>query len=371
MAELNINGRMLVKNFKKQFKEVFGGSLRVYKGQNFADDEATLAAIRAEGGKGGELTLRANTLVGNFEYKMMELFGIKVQVADADDKKLLDNALTLGAVRRGEVKKKAPKSCTKPSTESPAEQGCETSPVALKEVEFDVTLYSDEAYLARDVYGYGVDIDSMSEDEVRQYVTDNRRAILNDWDTENHIRFAALGAGADEETLKVKDANGNKADCYDWFDGCFLYHRDGQYYKNEEGKICKAVAVGADDPRVMAGFWPEGFVALEEADDYHTRPEVKVYCIDKIISDLVFHCTVEIPEDEDLDLDEVSFENSIVPDLLDKRAQTLQSITAIWYGDTECDFWTDGPTLREMGIVVVKIAEDGSEKIIYSDIEEE
>lgn len=31
MAELNINGRMVVKNFKKQFKEVFGGSLRVYK----------------------------------------------------------------------------------------------------------------------------------------------------------------------------------------------------------------------------------------------------------------------------------------------------------------------------------------------------
>lgn len=27
MAELNINGRMLVKNFKKQFQEVFGCSL--------------------------------------------------------------------------------------------------------------------------------------------------------------------------------------------------------------------------------------------------------------------------------------------------------------------------------------------------------
>jgi hypothetical protein len=107
MAELNINGRMMVKNFKKQFKEVFGGSLRVYKGQSFAADEATLASIRAEGCKDGEFTLRANTLVGNFEEKMQEMFGIKVQVADADDKKLVDNALTLGAVGRGEVKKKA------------------------------------------------------------------------------------------------------------------------------------------------------------------------------------------------------------------------------------------------------------------------
>ena len=82
MAELNINGRLLVKNFKKQFKEVFGGSLRVYKGQNFADDNLTIAAIRDEGCKGGELTLRTNMLVGNFEDKMQELFGIKVQVAD-------------------------------------------------------------------------------------------------------------------------------------------------------------------------------------------------------------------------------------------------------------------------------------------------
>lgn len=68
MAGLNINGRMMVKNFKKQFKEVFGGSLRVYKGQNFADDEATLTSICVEGCKGGELTLRANTLVGNFDW---------------------------------------------------------------------------------------------------------------------------------------------------------------------------------------------------------------------------------------------------------------------------------------------------------------
>ena len=119
MAELNINGRIVVKNFKKQFKEVFGGSLRVYKGQNFADDDATLASIRTEGCKGGELTLRANMLVGNFEEKMQELFGIKVQVADADDKKLVDNALTLGAVGRGEVKKKAEKSAGSPQAPEP------------------------------------------------------------------------------------------------------------------------------------------------------------------------------------------------------------------------------------------------------------
>ena len=128
MAELNINGRMLVKNFKRQFKEVFGASLRVYKGQNYADDNLTLAAIRAEGCKGGELTLRANMLVGNFEDKMQELFGIKVQVADADDKKLVDNGLTLGAVGRGEVKKKVEKPAGSPrESESNDNQKQETN----------------------------------------------------------------------------------------------------------------------------------------------------------------------------------------------------------------------------------------------------
>jgi len=33
--------------------------------------------------------------VGNFEKKMMELYGIKVQVASGDDSKLVDNSLTL------------------------------------------------------------------------------------------------------------------------------------------------------------------------------------------------------------------------------------------------------------------------------------
>ena len=52
MADFSIDGRMKVKTLKKQFKEAFGSTLRVYKGVGFADDEATLASIRAEGAKG-------------------------------------------------------------------------------------------------------------------------------------------------------------------------------------------------------------------------------------------------------------------------------------------------------------------------------
>ncbi len=97
MADFNIDGRMKVGTLKTQFKKAFGSTLRVYKGKQFADDNATLASIRAEGAKGGEITCGGNLRVGSFEDKVKELYGINVQVANADDTKLADNSITLVA----------------------------------------------------------------------------------------------------------------------------------------------------------------------------------------------------------------------------------------------------------------------------------
>ncbi len=101
MADFSLNGRTKVKTLKANFKKSFGGTLRVYKSATckgaFADDEATLASIRAEGAKGGELIVKGNMQVGNFEKKVAELFGVGVQVANADDSKLADNSITLSA----------------------------------------------------------------------------------------------------------------------------------------------------------------------------------------------------------------------------------------------------------------------------------
>lgn len=94
---LNINGRMKVKTLKQQFKENFGLTLRLYDGRSFADDEATLASVRKGDSKGGEYSPRRNTQVGNFEDKLMEMFGIKSQVAGSDDSYLCKNELTLAA----------------------------------------------------------------------------------------------------------------------------------------------------------------------------------------------------------------------------------------------------------------------------------
>jgi hypothetical protein len=95
MADFSISGKMKVKTLKANFKEAFGSSLRVYVGQKFADDDATLASIRKDDAKGGEVKANGNMLVGNFEEKILEEFGIKVQVATPDDSALVDNKLSL------------------------------------------------------------------------------------------------------------------------------------------------------------------------------------------------------------------------------------------------------------------------------------
>ena len=99
MADFTLNGRTKVKTLKANFKTNFGSTLRVYKSAScmggFADEEATLASIRAEGYKGGDLVVKGNMQVGNFEMKVAELYGIGVQVANADDAALADNSATL------------------------------------------------------------------------------------------------------------------------------------------------------------------------------------------------------------------------------------------------------------------------------------
>ena len=101
MAEIKLTGNMKVKTLKAEFKKAFGATLRVYKNisckAGFADDEATLASIRAEGAKGGELKIVGNMQVGNFEKKIADMYGIGVQVANANDSALADNSSTISA----------------------------------------------------------------------------------------------------------------------------------------------------------------------------------------------------------------------------------------------------------------------------------
>ena len=99
MADFKVTGQMKVKTFKEQFMECFGTVLRVYYKNRFADEDVTLASIRAEGYKGGDFDCSDNDIVGDFEDFMMALYGIEVQVASPDDSYLVDNNLRLCEVK--------------------------------------------------------------------------------------------------------------------------------------------------------------------------------------------------------------------------------------------------------------------------------
>jgi methylphosphotriester-DNA--protein-cysteine methyltransferase len=102
MAELSFSGRMSVKTLKNQFKKEFGVTLRVYNGARFADDDATLASLRKgdDKSKGGDFKASGNMFAGTFEKKFKETYGIKVQVANADDSKLIGDTVTLAAASK-------------------------------------------------------------------------------------------------------------------------------------------------------------------------------------------------------------------------------------------------------------------------------
>ena len=100
MAEFKIDGRMKVKKLKEDFFNEFGGVLRVYNGKSKADDDASLASIRAnDAAKGGELICRGNRSVKSFKQEMWDVFGIKVQVATKDDWIIVLDGITLSRIK--------------------------------------------------------------------------------------------------------------------------------------------------------------------------------------------------------------------------------------------------------------------------------
>jgi len=102
MAELSVSGRLTVGSLKNQFKKEFGLTLRVYHGSKFADEKATLASLRKgdDKAKTGDLKASGNMFAGTFEKKFKEIYGIKVQVANVDDSKLIADDVTLSAASK-------------------------------------------------------------------------------------------------------------------------------------------------------------------------------------------------------------------------------------------------------------------------------
>lgn len=101
MADFNISGRMKVKSLKSNFKKEFGLTLRVYQGNKFADDNDTVGSVSDISiPNGAEVKANGRTHVGNFEDNVKDTFGVKVQVANAEDSKLSKNDISLSAASK-------------------------------------------------------------------------------------------------------------------------------------------------------------------------------------------------------------------------------------------------------------------------------
>ena len=106
-SEFEVESTMKVTDLAKQFKNKFGLSLRVYKGKKLADDgrmtlktldqRTTQTSVNFDSSK---MKIKATQKVLEVENLFLENFGIVVQIADVENKKLLADDITLGDAKR-------------------------------------------------------------------------------------------------------------------------------------------------------------------------------------------------------------------------------------------------------------------------------
>jgi hypothetical protein len=198
MGELSISGRMTVKTLKKQFFEEFGASLRVYQGKKFADEDATLASIRTNDSKGGEFKCAGNMQIGNFEKKIKELYGIIVQVADKENKRLINDNITLAKASEIVVK-------TRKHKDKSTINGNDDL-VFARQLEKDDTLF----------FGAEIAIQSLSKEQVsklldcleNKYVTNNDNDFLIEY-FEN-VKFHKIGIPLNNEYDDLDNLSDNE-----------------------------------------------------------------------------------------------------------------------------------------------------------------
>lgn len=90
--EIKIDGRLLVSTLCTRFKEEFGGTLRVYNGNKRCTGAEKVSELASAT---GAYECRASKTVGGFEKDLQAKFGLKVQVASADDFVLALDEMTL------------------------------------------------------------------------------------------------------------------------------------------------------------------------------------------------------------------------------------------------------------------------------------
>jgi hypothetical protein len=104
-GSFEIDNSMSITDLTKQFKSAFGCSLRIYKGKAIADGRMTMRTLNEKTSleinkNAGKMKIRATEKVGDVEEKFLHHFGVKVQIADKHNGKLVPNEITLGEASR-------------------------------------------------------------------------------------------------------------------------------------------------------------------------------------------------------------------------------------------------------------------------------
>ncbi len=96
MATFVITETTTVADLKQQFRDMIGGTLRVYQRGSQADPNATLVSL---GATPGSFECRKSLTVGNFEKSMLQEHNLKVKVYPADDWVKVLDGITLSGVK--------------------------------------------------------------------------------------------------------------------------------------------------------------------------------------------------------------------------------------------------------------------------------
>ena len=105
--DFHLSPNLLIRTAQKKFSSNFRLTLRVYKGNQFADPDLTFAKLNKKTSaeiKSGQkdLIIKSSFKVGEFETLVKKHYGLKIQIADEFDRYLINDKYTLGQASRRE-----------------------------------------------------------------------------------------------------------------------------------------------------------------------------------------------------------------------------------------------------------------------------
>lgn len=99
--EFSITHNMKVGTIIKNFKDVYGGTLRIYdKSNHIAPNTEPISKFAEKGVPAAEKFMAGPDLkIATFRKRLLDSYGITAKIADDTDKKILDETMTLKEVK--------------------------------------------------------------------------------------------------------------------------------------------------------------------------------------------------------------------------------------------------------------------------------